>query len=91
LKSQIATEQLQRNTYDALYPNSTLSYDEAKKSLEIPQSVLEWRKWRDQQYLSTHGIFTVSVQASAASYKSAPKTTTFEVVAKKGDRISNKI
>jgi hypothetical protein len=40
-KKQNATEQLQRDVYNALYPNSTLSYDEAKKSLETPQSVLE--------------------------------------------------
>jgi hypothetical protein len=59
-KKQNATDQLQRDVYNALYPNSTLSYDEAKKSLETPQSVLEWRKWRDQQYLERKGLLNTT-------------------------------
>jgi hypothetical protein len=42
------TEEIQRDLWEQFKPPGAKSYDEAKKAFETPQSVLDWRKWRDQ-------------------------------------------
>jgi hypothetical protein len=60
------TEEIQRDLWEQFKPPEAKSYDEAKKAFETPQSVLDWRKWRDQQYAERKGYFPNGTRSNAA-------------------------